>query len=246
MANGFFGKFSQKQNKSKTVFASNQQELENIYFSNVAIKEIFCLNDDICQVQIQPNNFKLPPNRKTNCYIGGQITAYARQIMHEHLTSILRIGGTLYQTDTDSICFTLPQEASIPILVSHAIGHFKNEIDGTIISFHSLGSKNYSIIYERNGKFYSITKVCGLSLKSNTNQNQIDDDLFDNFLEQFVKDSLCSKQIQQSRFKRIKTSHFQIHPCIQHVTFSNDVRTKRFINLKTKNFVTFPYGFFEK
>jgi hypothetical protein len=32
MANGFFGKFSQKQNKSKTIFASNQQELEKFTF----------------------------------------------------------------------------------------------------------------------------------------------------------------------------------------------------------------------
>ncbi len=243
MANGFFGKFSQKQNKSKTVFASNQQELENIYFSNVAIKEIFCLNDDICQVQIQPDNFKLPPNRKTNCYIGGQITAYARQIMHEHLTSILRIGGTLYQTDTDSICFTLPQQASIPILVSHAIGHFKNEIDGTIISFHSLGSKNYSIIYKNGDKLTAVTKIRGLFLKSHVNENEIDDELFDDYIEKFAKSKKCSKVINQTRFKRLKTNPLQVHPQIEKVTFTNDVSNKRYIDFNSNNFTTFPYGY---
>jgi hypothetical protein len=243
MANGLFGKFSQKQNKFKTLFASNQQELEKIYFSDAEIKDIFCLNDKICQVQIKPNDFKLPPDRKGNCYIGGQITAYAREIMHDHLMSVLRNGGTLYQTDTDSICFSLPKNHSIPLLVSHCIGHFKNEIDGEIESFHSLGSKNYSIVYKKNNMFFAITKIRGLSLKSSVNQNLINDEVFDDFLIQFKNSNACKKKISQSRFKRLKNNRFQVHPHIEQITFSNDVSNKRYVDFSVPNYVTFPYGY---
>jgi hypothetical protein len=243
MANGFFGKFSQKQAKSKTIFASNQQELENIYFSGVEVRDIFSLNDNFCQVQIKPNDLKLPPNRKGNCYLGGQITAYARQIMHEHLTEILRVGGTLYQTDTDSICFSLPQSESIPLLTSHCIGHFKNEINGKIVSYHSLGPKNYSIVYEKNNVFYSTTKIRGLSLKNHVNIDKINDDTFDFFLKQFAQSKVCKKKVIQSRLKRTKCDPFQIHPHFEEITFTNDVSHKRFVNVESKNFVTFPYGY---
>jgi len=243
MANGFFGKFSQKQNKSKTIFASNQNELEKIYFSDVEIKEIFCLNDQICQVQIKPNVFKLPPDRKGNCYLGGQITAYARQIMHEHLSAILNVGGTLYQTDTDSICFSLPKFESVPLLISHSIGHFKNEVKGKIVSYHSLGSKNYSIVYENNNCFFAITKIRGLSLKSHLLNNKINDDVFDFYIDEFAKSNICSKLIDQTRFKRLKSKQFQIHPHLEQVTFRNDVSNKRVINLDSNIFATFPYGF---
>ncbi len=243
MANGLFGKFSQKQNKFKTLFAANQQELEKIYLSDVEIKDIFCLNDHICQVQVKPDEFKLPPNRKNNCYIGGQITAFAREIMHEHLTSILCNGGTLYQTDTDSICFSLPKNYSIPLLVSHCIGHFKNEVDGDIVSFHSLGCKNYSIVYEKSNQFHAITKIRGLSLKSSINQNEINDDLFDYFINQYANSMFCSKKIKQTRLKRLKGNLFQVHPHFEEVTFTNDVSNKRYVDFNTKNFVTYPYGY---
>jgi hypothetical protein len=243
MANGFFGKFSQKQNKSKTIFASNQQELEKIYFSDVEIVDIFSLNDEICQVQIKPNDFKLPPNRKGNCYIGGQITAYARQIMHEHLTSVMRAGGTLYQTDTDSICFSLPKHVSNPLLISHCIGHFKNEIDGKIVSYHSLGPKSYSIVFKNCNKFYTITKIRGLSLRSHVNENKLDDNLFEYYLEQYANSHYCKQKIEQSRFKRLRCNVFQIQPLIDRISFTNDVTNKRFIDFKTKNYQTFPYGF---
>ncbi len=243
MANGLFGKFSQKQNKFKTIFASNQNDLEKIYFSDVEIKDLFCLNDQICQVQVKPNDFKLPPDRKGNCYIGGQITAYARQVMHEHLTNVLRNGGQLFQTDTDSICFSMPKNNSIPFLISDSVGHFKNEVNGTIVSFYSLGSKNYSIVYEKDNTFYAITKVRGLCLKSSINENVIDENVFDHYIYQFANSKTCSKTIQQSRFKRLKSNIFQIHPHIEQVTFSNDISDKRYVNFNSNNFVTFPYGY---
>ena len=243
MANSFFGKFAQKQNKSKTLFAANQNELEEIYFAYDEIKDIFCINDEICQVQVQPNELKLPPNRHSNCYLAGQITAYARQIMHEHLTNVHLGGGTLFQTDTDSICFSLPNNVSNPLLISDAVGHFKKEIDGNIISYHSLGSKNYIIVYEENNKLKSITKSKGLSLISKLNETKLNENVFHHYIEQFSKDIIEKKVINQLRFKRQKTDHFQIQPSLEPITFTNDVSKKRYVCLTTTNFVTYPYGY---
>ncbi len=57
------------------------------------------------------------------------------------------------------------------------------------------------------------------------------------------KSNLCSKTIDQSRFKRLKSNHFQIHPHIDKITFTNDISHKRYVDFKTANFVTYPYGF---
>jgi hypothetical protein len=243
MANSFFGKFAQKHNKSKTLFAANQTQLEEIYFSYDEVKDIFCLNDEVCQVQVKPNEFKLPPNRNSNCYLGGQITAYARQVMHEHLTNLLKIGATLYQTDTDSICFTLPNDQSIPLLISHSLGHFKKEVDGNIVSFYSLGSKNYVIVYEKDNVYKSITKSKGFSLVSDLNQTKLNENLYLHYIDQFSKHISEKKEVNQLRYKRRKLDHFQIEPNLEPLTFTNDVSKRRFVCTNTKHFVTLPYGF---
>jgi len=244
MANSFFGKFAQKYNKSKTLFAANQFELEEIYFAYDEIRDIFCLNDQICQVQVKPNELKLPPNRSGNCYLAGQITAYARQIMHEHLTNVRNAGATLFHTDTDSICFSLPNNQTNPLMVSDAVGHFKNEIDGNIVSYYSLGSKNYVIVFEKNGVLKSITKSKGLSLTSNLNEQRITSTVFRHYIEQFSKEISEKKEVNQLRYKRQKLNHFQIEPTLEPLTFTNDISKKRFVSLTTSNYVTYPYGYF--
>jgi hypothetical protein len=194
-------------------------------------------------VQVKPNELKLPPNRNSNCYLAGQITAYARQIMHEHLTNVCDAGGTLFQTDTDSICFSLPNNISNPLLISHVVGHFKKEIDGNIISYYSLGAKNYVIVYEENNILKSITKSKGLSLISKLNETKLNQNVFHHYIEQFSKDITEKKEINQLHYKRQKTDHFQIQPSLEPIIFTNDVSKRRYVSLTTANFVTYPYGY---
>ena len=47
MANALFGKFEQKNDKGRTIFVNNQSELEELFFSDKKIQDIFCLNDEI-------------------------------------------------------------------------------------------------------------------------------------------------------------------------------------------------------
>jgi hypothetical protein len=73
--NALFGKFSERNDKNQTLFASTSKEIEEIFFSDKKIEDIYCINDKICEVSVCPNVFKLNPNRKSNCYLGAEITA---------------------------------------------------------------------------------------------------------------------------------------------------------------------------
>ena len=96
---------------------------------------------------VEPNNLKLPPNRKSNCYIGAQLTAFARQTIYEHLQTLNQVNATIYQIDCDSIIFSLPKSTRIPLILSDAVGHFKREVTGEIISYYSMGPKNYCLTF---------------------------------------------------------------------------------------------------
>ena len=241
MANALFGKLEQRNDKSQTVFVNNQSDLEKLFFSNNSIVDLFCLNDEICQVQIRPNIFKLPPNRKSNCYIGAQLTAYARQTIYEHLQSILKFKAVPYQIDCDSIIFAVNKNEKIPLEISEAVGHFKHEIAGEICSYHSLGPKNYCITFEQNGRKETVFKVKGLSL-NNASENPFNEELFPFYIEQFLsnkKEKLSVKQYRKKGdFKRLK-----INSHLEDITFTNSLTSRRIIQQKTKNLNSFPYGY---
>ena len=242
MCNSLFGKLEQRNNHSKSSFVTTQAELEDIFFSNDVIEDIININSTICQVQVKPDNIKLPPNAKANCYIGGQITAYARSIIYENLQQIVLSNGKPFYVDTDSIFFTLPKGLIPPISISDSVGHFKQVYPGPIDCFYTLGPKNYVLKYQDNSVFKCVTKVRGISLASNHLKNEITNDTFDFFMTQCLNEILETKQINQIRIKRRKKSN-DISPSLQLVTFKNDLSSKRIVMENTVHLTTLPYGF---
>ena len=85
LCNALFGKFIQRSDKSEIRFIKSQEEINKIYFSGEVIDDFVCPNEHICMLFLKKNILKLAPNRKQNVYIGSQITAYARQIIYEHI-----------------------------------------------------------------------------------------------------------------------------------------------------------------
>jgi hypothetical protein len=59
MANSFFGKFQQKSRNLKP-FVSNQSQLE----PHSKINSIFCINDNLCQLEIERDLKCSVPNRQ--------------------------------------------------------------------------------------------------------------------------------------------------------------------------------------
>lgn len=242
MCNSLFGKLEQKNNHSKSTFVTTQAELKDIFFSDNVIEEIINISSTICQVQVKPEDSKLPPNSKANCYIGGQITAYARTFIYQNLQQIVLSKGKPFYVDTDSIFFTLPKDLIPPIPISDAVGHFKQVYPGQINCFYTLGPKNYVLKYENDSFSRSVTKLRGISLASNHVKNEITNESYDFFMTQCLKEILETKQINQIRMKICKKSK-NIAPTLQLTTFKNDVSAKRIVMQNTPHLNTVPYGF---
>jgi G:T-mismatch repair DNA endonuclease (very short patch repair protein) len=241
-ANSFFGKFIQNINKPQTIFVRSQNNLEQLYFSkNSEIIDLYCLSDDICQVQILKKESNSIPNLKSNLYIGGEIVSYARQIIYEKLNLIEENGGKIFQVECDSIIFSFPIKKPLPlnICISESLGDFKNEIEGEILSYYSFGPKNYAITFkDKSNKIKTVTKISGLSLKNAAFENEIPVSLFDEFLKNF--ETLQSKCLPQLRTKKKK---FEVNSAIEQCTFSNKLTKKRFLKKDGNELILFPFGF---
>jgi hypothetical protein len=190
-----------------------------------------------------PNVFKLRPNRNSNCYLGAEITALARQTIHKYATKIHNLNFQLYQINCDSLMFAMPNNKSLPIEISEAIGDFKLEIDGEILSYYSLGTKSYCITYkDKTGSIKSTSKICGISLKSKTNDDLVNDKLFDFYLSQMLNNKKEKIFINQERYKK-NVKKLKVTQNLENISFSNHLSTRRFVDLNDPNLKTFPYGF---
>ena len=241
-ANSFFGKFSQRQDKNQVLFLNNQDELNKLYFSQNEIKEIHCVNDLICMVLVARNSFKLPPSLKYNVYLGSQITAYARQCIYEHLIKLTSIKScTIFHVNCDSIFFSMKRADKMPLIVSPAVGSFKNVFDGKIISYFATGPKQYTVNFIKNNRVSTVNHISGLCLNYDLNASS-DPNFLRDFLEQYQKDVAVSQSFIQ---KKTKTDWktLTVKSYSERFTLSNGIKCRRKINLSSDRLETTPFGF---
>jgi hypothetical protein len=140
----------------------------------------------------------------------------------------------------------MPNFEILPIEISEAMGDFKFEIDGEILSYYSLGTKSYCITYkDKKGNTKSTSKICGISLKSKANADLVDENLFDFYISQMLKNKQEKFFINQKRHRNF-FEKLKVLPNFINVTFSNNLTTRRLVDLNAPNFKTFPYGFLNK
>jgi hypothetical protein len=241
MANSFFGKFQQKRRYVSTCFVQSQSQLEEKFLGEFKVQDIFCFNDQFCQLQIESKPKDIP-DRLHNCYIGGQICAYAREIIYTYLTLIQNSHGKIFYVDTDAVIFSFPKNISLPVQISDAVGHFKSEIDGQITEFYSLGVKSYSITYQSKQQQLNLTKIKGLALNTIAFQKQVSPSTFRLFLENALMNQEKSVYLCQNRITK-KYCKNEIKGSTVNITFRNRISSKRFFPNNCKNFVTYPYGY---
>ena len=182
------------------------------------------------------------PNRNGNCYIASQITAFSREFIHRALISLQAVPESkIILVDCDSLMFTLPEVSPCPFVISDAVGDFKNEIDGNILSFFSLGPKNYLVTYEKDSVIQVTRKLSGLSLSHSAN---IDPELYENFLNDYAKNIFASKPLIQSKKK---LDFAQMSVTINNCSYllTNNVSKKRNVDKFSSELETYPYGFKE-
>lgn len=242
MCNALFGKFIQRTDKPKSTYVNTQDEINMIFYAGNRITDFYCITDDVCLINTEINALKLNPNRTHNIYIGSQITAYARETIYKEMLKLLQIPQCkMYQIECDSIFFSLPTDVPINLKLSPCLGDFKNVFDGEIIEFYSLGQKQYCINYLDSVKLNSTFKISGLSLKSQYNSDQLNQNTFEEFLDTFIEGANTAKVFSQQRsksdFVQLKVISYQ-----QKYTFTNRLSRKRFINVFDSRLTSYPFG----
>ena len=248
LCNSLFGKFIQRRDQTDILFVKSQEELTDVFLKGNPIEDFVCPNENICMLFIKKDVLKLPPNRKQNLYIGSQITAFARETIYKYVqTFSLLKDFKIYQVECDSIYFSCPKDAKIPIIFSDAVGDFKLEYSSNIINFYSFGPKHYSItFYDEENKLKNICKYSGLSLSNKFNDEIVNDKTFESFLHNFILDiETCYElkhKVTKSNFKSL-SSQTQL----QKFSFQNKISTRRIVDLiDTDHLTTYPYGFAKK
>ena len=182
----------------------------------------------------------LNPTFKTSVYVAAQITAFARETIHRHVLHLSSIKGVkIFQVDCDSIIFSMPTNSDCPLPISHAVGDFKNEIDGTILNYFSLGPKNYIISYKTNeNKIKFLNRISGLSLSSSL----ICPELYETFLAKLRYD-IDAVLIVPNRKRKFDLRNLDVCMVNQNYSLSNKIKLRRLLNKNSDNFSTSPYGF---
>ena len=240
--NSFFGKFGQKSNPKQTLFITDQSQIDTLISGNENIHDIFLVNENLCIAEVEKNLKLLAPNRSGNCYIASQITAFSREFIHRAILSVDAIPQSkIILVDCDSLMFTLPETTVPPFMVSDAVGDFKNETDGKILSFFSLGPKNYLITSEKDNEIQVKRKLSGLCL---SHAADIDAELYENFLNDYAKNIFASKRLTQAKKK---LDFAQMSVTINNCSYllTNNVSKKRNVNKFSPELLTYPYGFKE-
>lgn len=235
--NSFFGKFGQRNDGFKTAYCTSQLEIENILSENRLIKDAYTVGENLCCLVYQPDKVKLKPSLKHSVYLSSQITAFAREEIHKHLLSLINAGIKVVKVNCDSIIFAVKKGQTIPLPISHAVGHFKSEINGTILDFFAVGSKNYIIIYlDCNGKKCYMNKISGLSLESRS----FNDEEYTKFLYQLHLDLVSFIKVPNKK-RKVDWKNLNVKLLCENFTISNTFPLRRI--LLHINECTVPFGF---
>ena len=238
--NSFFGKFGQRSDFTRTLFLSDQSQVDNLLNGPDKIHDVFLVNANLCIAEVQRNLKLMPPNRNVNIYISSQITAFSRQVIHEYLLKVAQIPNSkIIAVDCDSLMFTLPISTECPLVISSAVGDFKNEINGNVLTFFSFGPKNYVITHESGEDVNVIRKISGLSLAQTS---ELSSDLYEQFLDNYAKSLFSSKCFTQ---RKSKIDFSQLSVKVDNYSFSltNNVSKKRLVDKESFELNTYPHGF---
>ncbi len=235
------GKFSQRSDYPITKYVSNQKELEDLYHNKeFIIKDIMCVSEKICQVSVVRTTPPAKVKRNTNSVLSAFVTAYSRIELHQDIAKLIEAKCTPLYFDTDAILWAQKEGTKCPLKFGYGFGEYRNEIDGKLVSYFSLGKKKYSISYiDQNGQTQSKTKISGLCLDGHDSFEAVTPAHFASILKQYInkkKEEIVVPQIRKS-VKNYCITEQKVKVCL-----SNNLNMQRNVDLTSKNLVTFPLG----
>lgn len=186
----------------------------------------------------------LKPNHKNNIIIGAHVTAFSRIFMHQYLIKLIQNNCKVFLIDTDNFIISCKKGTNVPLPIGASFGEFRIELPkgSEILSFFSLGPKNYALRYLLDGKMHKIVKLRGISLRNVANDHLIDSKLYEEYqnfaLKKKVKETLVPQvRVRTSKFSKTSKYHYQ------RSFFQSSLHSKRIIDPTSSNLISFPYGF---
>ena len=237
--NALFGKLQQKSNYSKTVFVSSQFELEELYRKyEDNILNIICHSEKVCQINYLEKTKLRNVNLNQNCYLGAQITSYARFNIYNYLKKLDETKGIkLFYCDTDSIFGTKKSHVELPLIVGEKVGEFKHVYPGKISSFYCLGLKKYCLTYKNNNnEITTVTKLAGINLNNQISSSEISEHLYRTYIDQFLNNIKSSTEIPS-----VKKPKLEKPSLLEIFTLQNNIYSGRQIDKEQE--ISFPCGF---
>ena len=197
------------------------------------------------QVTVEPDVKSVQTNRLSNVIIGSMITSVARIKIYQEKMKLDKAGCQVHYMDTDSVIYSFPdKDFDLPIEEGYSYGQFKPEVPNrSIQEFCSLGTKSYSLIFEKNNSRHATLKISGLSLESCNVNGLINVKVYNQFVKSFLRSKTICMETPQLR-RKTKKNFSGTKKRLQKVTFSNSTFPKR-INFFTKygRPFTLPYGY---
>ena len=129
----------------------------------------------------------------------------------------------------------------MPLIISPAVGNFKNIYDGNIISYFGIGPKQYTVNFIKNNRVSTVNHISGLCLNYELNTSS-DPNFLQHFLEQYQKDITVSQNFIQRKTKT-NWKTLTVKSYSERFTLSNSIKCRRKINLATDRLETTPYGY---
>ena len=233
MLNAALGKFAQKRSSEEVHFVKSNEEINRLAMQ----KKIVNINDiceDFCQINTEaPETF----SPFGNSVIYSFITARTRIRLHQGITALDVSGFHIYYCDCDSLLFSAPCGASIPLEIGSSFGQFKSELNESaqISQFICHGRKNFKLSFTENNSTKSLFRIRGISLTSSTAKEAIEK----TFLP-VVEPNLPPSKIPQVRklSKKMQTETKRQDTCL-----NQNIECQRFVEFETVSEETFPWGY---
>ena len=246
MENSLFGKFSQTSKQVKFDLVDTDKALGNA-FCDLDLINYFILSEDIAQII-----YKTKPPKiclSTNSLISGYILSYSKISMHKRMELISDI-GKVFHYSTDQLIYSWPK--STPTLFENVeiYGYLRNVHENqTVLGFCAMGPYYYTLLIrdDTSGAIETIVKYRGINstsviAKEFFNFGAITQQ-FLNFIRSVVG---LTTQIPQAKRKARGGLLQDLEKEFTWVTLNNEVRSRRVIQKKTKNYDTVPFGYNNK
>ena len=221
--------------KSTLILESHLDLVENCERGDIIIEDLISSDSkEKCFLTIEKKLRKdfISTNQ---VYIGTEIVARGRIILHKKICEVQEKGGKVLYFDTDSILFLWNPTQPLPFQISNTLPGFWKHEKQNIQEYACLGLKSYALKYEINGKEYFDVKVCGLAFHNQQEKKEGFEDI-----KNIIKGNIASKSFPQKKRKIEKQKYFMVESKFR--LRLNNYKKRYLKEEKLNHFQSFPFG----